>query len=142
MATITTTKMAPHARRRWWRQVLLGCGIVGPAWWVAMDVVGAALAIETEDCGTFLAGAYPEFIGTSKIGDRATVVIRPEDLALAPEGNGFAATVKDLTFLGECYEVSIEAGDRKLRAKTRKRPATRGGEVVVQADPDAVWAVP
>ena len=41
MATITTTKMAPHARRRWWRQVLLGCGIVASVWWVAMDVVGS-----------------------------------------------------------------------------------------------------
>jgi len=41
MATITTPKLAPHAGRRWWRQVLLGCGIVAPAWWVAMDVVGS-----------------------------------------------------------------------------------------------------
>jgi hypothetical protein len=41
MATITTTKIAPHAGRRWWRQVLLGCGIVAPVWWVAMDVVGS-----------------------------------------------------------------------------------------------------
>jgi Protein of unknown function (DUF998) len=41
MATITTPKMAPHTGRRWWRQVLLGCGIVAPAWWVAMDVVGS-----------------------------------------------------------------------------------------------------
>jgi len=39
MATVTTTQMAPQARRNWWRQVLLGCGIVAPAWWVAMDVV-------------------------------------------------------------------------------------------------------
>jgi Protein of unknown function (DUF998) len=41
MATITTTKMAPHAGRRWWRQILLGCGIVASVWWVAMDVVGS-----------------------------------------------------------------------------------------------------
>ena len=41
MATLTTTQLAPHAGRRWWRQVLLGCGIVAPAWWVAMDVVGS-----------------------------------------------------------------------------------------------------
>ena len=41
MATITTPKMAPRTGRRWWRQVLLGCGIVGPAWWVAMDVIGS-----------------------------------------------------------------------------------------------------
>src|SRR6266496_2433293 len=41
MAMIITTKMAPYPRRRWWRQVLLGCGIVAPAWWVAMDVLGS-----------------------------------------------------------------------------------------------------
>jgi hypothetical protein len=41
MAAITTTKLAPHARRRWWPQVLLGCGIVASVWWVAMDVVGS-----------------------------------------------------------------------------------------------------
>lgn len=41
MATITTTTMAPHAGRRWRQQALLGCGIVGPAWWVVMDVVGS-----------------------------------------------------------------------------------------------------
>ena len=41
MATIRTTTMAPRARHSWWRQVLLGCGIVAPAWWVAMDVVGS-----------------------------------------------------------------------------------------------------
>jgi hypothetical protein len=33
--------MAPQAEHRRWRQVLLGCGIVAPAWWVAMDVVGS-----------------------------------------------------------------------------------------------------
>ena len=41
MATITTPTMAPHVPRRRWQQVLLGCGIVAPAWWVAMDVVGS-----------------------------------------------------------------------------------------------------
>jgi uncharacterized protein DUF998 len=41
MATITTTQTAPHAGRRWWRQVLLGCGIVASVWWVAIDVVGS-----------------------------------------------------------------------------------------------------
>jgi hypothetical protein len=41
VATITTTKLAPHAGRRWWRLVLLGCGIVAPAWWIIMDVVGS-----------------------------------------------------------------------------------------------------
>jgi hypothetical protein len=41
MAMITTAQMAPPAGRRWWRQVLLGCGIVAPAWWVAIDVVGS-----------------------------------------------------------------------------------------------------
>ena len=41
MVTMTTPKMSPHTGRRWWRQVLLGCGIVAPAWWVAMDVVGS-----------------------------------------------------------------------------------------------------
>ena len=41
MATIPTTKIAPHAGRRWWWQVLLGCGIVAPVWWAAMDVVGS-----------------------------------------------------------------------------------------------------
>jgi hypothetical protein len=41
MATMTATKKAPLAGRRWRRQALLGCGIVAPAWWVAMDVVGS-----------------------------------------------------------------------------------------------------
>src|SRR5512133_3960079 len=41
MATITIPTMAPHAGRRWRRRVLLGCGIVAPAWWVIMDVVGS-----------------------------------------------------------------------------------------------------
>jgi hypothetical protein len=41
MGTITTTNMAAQAGRRWWRQLLLGCGIVAPAWWVAMDVLGS-----------------------------------------------------------------------------------------------------
>ena len=41
MATITTTQMATHAGRRWWRQALLGCGIGASVWWVAMDVVGS-----------------------------------------------------------------------------------------------------
>jgi hypothetical protein len=41
MATITTPKITSHAGRRWWRQVLLGCGVVAPVWWVAMDVVGS-----------------------------------------------------------------------------------------------------
>jgi hypothetical protein len=48
MATITTPKLAPHAGRRWWRPVLLGCGIVAPAWWVAMDVLGSLRSVEGE----------------------------------------------------------------------------------------------
>jgi hypothetical protein len=38
-ATITTTQMVLAAARRWWRRVVLGCGIVAPAWWIAMDAV-------------------------------------------------------------------------------------------------------
>jgi Protein of unknown function (DUF998) len=41
MATITTTKMAPHAGRRWWRQGLLGCGIVSSVLYVATDVIAS-----------------------------------------------------------------------------------------------------
>src|SRR5690242_7671015 len=41
MATITTPKITSHAGHSWWRQVLLGCGVVAPVWWVAMDVVGS-----------------------------------------------------------------------------------------------------
>jgi hypothetical protein len=41
MPTITNTRMAPQTRRRWWRQIVLGCGMVAPAWWVAMAIVGS-----------------------------------------------------------------------------------------------------
>lgn len=41
MAMAPATMMAPRVERSWWRQVLLGCGIAGPAWWVAMDVIGS-----------------------------------------------------------------------------------------------------
>ncbi len=41
MATITTTKITPHAGRRWWRQGLLGCGIVSSVLYVATDVIAS-----------------------------------------------------------------------------------------------------
>src|SRR5512147_1117945 len=41
MATITTTKLAPHAGRRWWRQGLLGCGIVSSVLYVATDLIAS-----------------------------------------------------------------------------------------------------
>lgn len=41
MTTITTTKMAPQARRRRWRQVLLVCGILSALLYVATDILGA-----------------------------------------------------------------------------------------------------
>lgn len=43
MATITTTKMAPRAGRRWWRQGLLGCGILASLLYVALTILGAML---------------------------------------------------------------------------------------------------
>jgi len=41
MATITTTKMAPHVGRTWWRQGLLGCGVVSSVLYVATDVIAS-----------------------------------------------------------------------------------------------------
>ncbi|MDQ0323047.1 ABC-type Fe3+/spermidine/putrescine transport system ATPase subunit [Pararhizobium capsulatum DSM 1112] len=106
------------------------------------DVGENRLRIETKRCGTFIARAHSEFIAASRIGDTAAVVIRPEDLNLAPAGQGLTATVKELTFLGDSYEVSVETNGTHLRARPRKRPDIRDGKVVVIPDPEAVWAVP
>ncbi|MBB3458782.1 ABC-type Fe3+/spermidine/putrescine transport system ATPase subunit [Rhizobium sp. BK313] len=109
---------------------------------VAKDGNASRLGIEIDDCGTFLAKANRDFISSSRIGDRAAIVIRPEDLDLAPEGSGFAVTIKEVTFLGDCYEVSLEAAGKRLRARTRRRPAARDAKVVATPDPETIWAVP
>lgn len=106
------------------------------------DAGKGRLQVETERCGIFPARACPDFIAASRIGDTAAVVIRPEDMDLTPAGDGLAATVKGLTFLGDSYEVSVETKGTRLRARPRKRPDIRDGKVVVVPDPEAVWAVP
>ncbi len=109
---------------------------------VSKDEGACRLRIETEHCGTFLAQASRDFTAAGKVGDPAAIVLRPEDLTLAPEGDGFAATLQDVTFLGDCYEASLQTAGGRIRARTRSRPAARGSRIAVTANPDTIWAVP
>lgn len=110
---------------------------------VARDESACRLRIETEHCGTFLAQADRDFATTGRIGDRAAVVLRPEDLTLAAHGDGFAATLQDVTFFGDCYETTLHIPGGRIRARSRNRlTAARGSRVAVTANPEAIWAVP
>ena len=106
------------------------------------DEYRGKLRIETNNCGSLDANASADFLASSRIGDLAAVVIRPEDIRLSDDGAGFSATVISLTFLGDCYEIGIEVAGQMLRVKSRKRPTTCNGAVAVSFDGDAIWAVP
>jgi ABC-type Fe3+/spermidine/putrescine transport system ATPase subunit len=110
---------------------------------VGKDEGACRLRIETKHCGTFLARADREFVVAGKTGDPAAVVLRPEDLTLASQGDGFAATLQGITFLGDCYETILQTDSGRIRLRSRDRvSAARGSQIAVAANPEAIWAVP
>lgn len=84
----------------------------------------------------------PEFVSQSKGQEKVTIVIRPEDLELTNDADGFAAQIIDIAFLGTSYETTVDINGTRLRARTRAKPVFQDGVTKLRVKPEAAWVVP
>lgn len=47
--------------------------------------------------------------------DRVTVFVRPEDISITDDADGFSATVSDVIFLGDRFRVIVDTGKHRLQ---------------------------
>ncbi len=71
----------------------------------------------------------------------ATLIARPEDFAMAAEGEGFNLMVSEIAYLGDRYEVSGTVGDTPILAHLNTRPILGRGTVQLAVSLDAVRLV-
>jgi ABC-type Fe3+/spermidine/putrescine transport system ATPase subunit len=115
-----------------------------PANVVERDLLGARLQVEAPAFrGPFWAGAEASLLRAASKGDPVMVILRPEDLALAAPGSGDAdARLIDAAFIGNRYDVEVDAGGQTLIAHGRSLDQVRDGRVGLGIAPGAAWAVP
>jgi iron(III) transport system ATP-binding protein len=84
--------------------------------------------------------------GAASIGDKVTVVVRPESIrlkAVGPEEKAAEhATVRGVAFLGECVECALQLRDLSLIARMPSNLAPPlGAKVAITVDQNEVWAL-
>jgi ABC-type Fe3+/spermidine/putrescine transport system ATPase subunit len=68
------------------------------------------------------------------------LLVRPEQVRLGPSAAGRAlGTVQAVRFLGSYYELEVQLGATRLRARITKPTYILGEQVSVQVAPDATW---
>lgn len=85
-------------------------------------------------------------------GDRAFLFVRPEDMTLQPassvqpqDPSGLVGTVKELSFHGDVFKLSIAVGDDVLKAKVAREQCGSfevGRQVVISWTPNAARLLP
>ncbi|USJ28524.1 ABC transporter ATP-binding protein [Ensifer adhaerens] len=106
------------------------------------DESGSQLGVQTDIAWQILGQGGRDFVAQCRGQERVTVVIRPEDLQLTDDTDGFAAHVVDVAFLGTSYETTVDVNGTRLRARTRTRPVFQDGMTKLQVKPAAAWVVP
>ena len=76
-----------------------------------------------------------------KVGERASLCLRPELLTLSGETPALAATVSHVVFQGADWLVEVTAGQHKMLARVAGNvpPPEIGTALSVHADPDQAW---
>jgi len=88
---------------------------------------------------TLLRGADRHTLAPSLAGDGA-LLVRPEQVQLATATSGEPlGTVRVMRFLGSYYELEVELGSTRLRARTTQPTFIVGTQVSVRVAPDATW---
>ncbi|MDR6952531.1 ABC-type Fe3+/spermidine/putrescine transport system ATPase subunit [Ancylobacter sp. 3268] len=112
----------------------------------AIDRVGGRVLVAL-DAGDRLWSRAPErWLAAATPGRRASVLLRPEDIKLErPEQpdqeSGTEATFVSETFLGNHYELKLQAGGTLLRVQSRRRGTFEDGRTRLWARPGSAWVV-
>ncbi|MDF2620699.1 MAG: transporter, binding component [Xanthobacteraceae bacterium] len=112
----------------------------------AVDRVGGRVLVAL-DAGDRLWSRAPErWLADATPGSRATVLLRPQDIKLErPEQPdqeaGTEATFVSETFLGNHYELKLQAGGTLLRVQSRVRGTFEDGRTRLWARAGSAWVV-
>lgn len=88
---------------------------------------------------TLVRGADRHALAPGLVG-QGTLLVRPEQVQLAPAAAGkLLGTVQSVRFLGSYYELEVQLGATRLRARTTQSTFEVGTQVGVQVTPDATW---
>ncbi|ULQ53432.1 ABC transporter ATP-binding protein [Flavihumibacter fluvii] len=90
--------------------------------------------------GQQLAAAYPSYFPDHPAG--TSIFLRPEQLRIvAPEAEGFSATVQGIYFLGSSYEIELSLFDQVVLARSATGKFNVGEKVQVSLVPGESWYV-
>lgn len=88
---------------------------------------------------TLVRGADRHALAPGLVGPGA-LLVRPEQVQLAPAtAGGPLGTVQAVRFLGSYYELEVQVGGTRLRARTMLPTFIAGTQVSIQVSPDAMW---
>ena len=88
---------------------------------------------------TLVRGADRHTLAPSLTGD-GSLLVRPEQVQLATAAAGAPlGTVRVMRFLGSYYELEVELGSTRLRARTTQPTFIVGTQVSVRVAPDTTW---
>ncbi|RYY20906.1 MAG: ABC transporter ATP-binding protein [Cytophagaceae bacterium] len=77
-----------------------------------------------------------------ELGDKATLLVRPEQFCLGAGGAGLAGTVRAVRFLGSYYELEIKLPENTIRARASTPAFAPGDAVFISLAANSGWAVP
>ena len=113
-----------------------------------VDVRNGLVAVALDAGDTVQAAAPAKWLASAYTGQRATVLVRPEDAVFErPEdagsehdvGHGIEVDLLSASYLGNRYELHVQAGGIPLRVQARTIDAFNGGKARLWFRPDATW---
>ncbi len=106
------------------------------------DETQALIEIETRFGVVLQSKATIDAIERARLGDKLTMVVRPEDIAVtAPAPGRLAGLIVEASFLGRYWELEIKIGEEVLNVHTHRLDAAVDGRVGLSFDPAAAWVV-
>ncbi len=123
---------------------IYGARFVGAANCLTASVVEIGAAGATVRLGTGdVLHAHADALAAADVGSTVSVVIRPEDVAIAQAGDGLtnlaAGVLRQSTYLGSHKELLVVIGDQLVRVRAPKNvPIADGGPVTLHLPADAL----
>jgi ABC-type Fe3+/spermidine/putrescine transport system ATPase subunit len=113
-----------------------------------VDARNGLVAVALDAGDTVQAAAPAKWLASARTGQRATVLVRPEDAVFErPEaagsehdvGRGIEVDLLSASYLGNRYELHVQADGIPLRVQARTIDAFDGGKARLWFRPDATW---
>lgn len=108
----------------------------------AVDLPGGKLCVKSERGLTLWAKTFNT--GKHRVGERATVAIRPEHVSLRPEANVSATPGRIIStvFLGNRYDVMLDIAGHQVRCFCGRGQICSNENVEVWLDSEKIWVLP